>query len=101
MARNEHGSQWVAYVVTAAMLIMALLFPVCLMIFDPTLMFERGWEQYVGTAIYFWAIVTLGRELFMLWRNEKAFAEAPDLLQRVNKATNRKKPGETTPRRPV
>ncbi len=97
MARNEHGTQWVEYVVTAVMLIMALLFPVGLMIFDPTLMFERGWEQYVGTAIYFWAIVTLGRELFMLWRNERAFEEAPDLLKRVNKATNRKKPGETPP----
>ena len=48
-----------------------------LMVFNPTLMFERGWEQYVGTAIYFWAVLTLGRELWRLWRNERAFAEAP------------------------
>ncbi len=41
------------------MLVLALLFPVGLMIFNPTLMFERGWEQYVGTGIYFWAVVTL------------------------------------------
>ena len=50
------SSQWVEYVVTAVMLILALLFPVGLMIFNPTLMFERGWEQYVGTAIYLWAV---------------------------------------------
>ena len=43
----------------AAMLLLALLFPVGLMVFNPTLMFERGWEQYVGTGIYFWAVLTL------------------------------------------
>ncbi len=90
MARGTHGTQWVEYVVTAVMLILALLFPVALMIFNPTLMFERGWEQYVGTAIYFWAVATLGRELYGLWRNERAFEEAPELLKRVNLATNRK-----------
>ena len=45
------------------MLVLAVLFPIGLMVFNPTLMFERGWEQYVGTAIYFWAVLTLGREL--------------------------------------
>ena len=52
-----------AFVSRVSMLVLALLFPVGLMIFDPTLMFERGWEQYVGTGIYFWAAVTLGRPL--------------------------------------
>ena len=56
-------SQWAEYGVAAAMLVLALLFPIGLMIFNPTLMFERGWEQYVGTGIYFWAVLTLGREL--------------------------------------
>ena len=97
MARGAHGTQWVEYIVTAVMLILALLFPVALMIFDPTLMFERGWEQYVGTAIYFWAVATLGRELYSLWRNERAFEEAPELLKRVNVATNRKTPGDGSP----
>jgi hypothetical protein len=86
MARGAHGVRWVEYGVAAAMLVMALLFPIALMIFDPTLMFERGWEQYVGTGIYLWAVVTLGRELVGLWRNERAFEEAPELLKRVNVA---------------
>jgi biopolymer transport protein ExbB/TolQ len=68
------------------MLVLALLFPVGLMLFNPTLMFERGWEQYVGTGIYFWAVVTLFRELVRLWRNERAFEDAPALLKRVNAA---------------
>ena len=61
------------------------------MIFNPTLMFERGWEQYVGTGIYFWAVVTLCRELWRLWRNEQAFEDSPALLKRVNAAMARGK----------
>ena len=68
------------------MLALALAFPVALMIFNPTLMFERGWEQYVGTCIYFWAVLTLGRELLRLWRNERAFDDAPALLEQVTAA---------------
>ena len=75
---------WAEYGVAAAMLVLALLFPIGLMVFNPTLMFERGWEQYVGTAIYLWAVLTLGRELLGLWRNERAFEDAPELLRRVN-----------------
>ena len=71
-----------SYPGTLAMLGVAALFPVCLMIFNPTLMFERGWEQYVGTAIYFWALAALGREVFRLWRNEPTFTEAPGWLDR-------------------
>ena len=54
---------------------MAIAFPICLMVFNPTLMFERGWEQYVGTTIYFWAVVALGLELIRLWKNEASFGE--------------------------
>src|SRR3712207_7031804 len=46
---------------------------------NPTLMFERGWEQYAGTGIYLWAVLTLAGELRRLWRDERAFAEAPAL----------------------
>jgi biopolymer transport protein ExbB/TolQ len=71
-----------AYLGTLAMLSLALAFPVALMVLNPTLMFERGWEQYVGTAIYLWAALTLTRELRRLWANERAFDEAPALLDR-------------------
>jgi biopolymer transport protein ExbB/TolQ/uncharacterized protein YukE len=64
------------------------------MIFDPTLMFERGWEQYVGTGIYFWAVVTLCRELVRIWRNEQAFEDVPLLLKRVNAALAHSGSGE-------
>jgi biopolymer transport protein ExbB/TolQ len=79
------------------MLSLALLFPAGLMIFNPTLMFERGWEQYVGTGIYLWAVVTLGRELVRLWRDEKAFDDAPSLLKRLNAAIAPKGTREAAP----
>ena len=62
MAKSAQASQWTGYAGTVTMLVLALLFPVGLMVFNPTLMFERGWEQYVGTGIYFWAVVTLCRD---------------------------------------
>src|SRR3954469_15379381 len=80
MSHNANSASRFAYPGTLGMLGLALAFPIALMIFDPTLMFERGWEQYVGTAIYAWAVLTLGNELFRLWANEKAFAEAPAQL---------------------
>jgi biopolymer transport protein ExbB/TolQ/uncharacterized protein YukE len=84
MARRVQGLHWAGYVGALTMLVLALLFPVGLMIFNPTLMFERGWEQYVGTGIYFWAVLTLSRELARIWRNEKAFDNSPALLRQVN-----------------
>ncbi|MGZ3391413.1 MAG: MotA/TolQ/ExbB proton channel family protein, partial [Isosphaeraceae bacterium] len=89
MARSAHDSPRPGYLVALAMLVLALLFPIGLMVFNPTLMFQRGWEQYVGTAIYLWAVVTLGRELWRLWRNEKAFDEAARLLQYIGGALKR------------
>jgi len=86
MARGARDSHWPAYVGAVTMLVLALLFPIGLMIFNPTLMFQRGWEQYVGAGIYFWAVLTLSRELVRLWRNERAFEDAPALLKRVNAA---------------
>src|SRR3954470_14541927 len=80
MARSANASPRMGYLFTAGMLVLAGLFPIGLMIFNPTLMFERGWEQYVGTAIYLWAVVMLGRELLRLRRDETAFDAAPALL---------------------
>jgi biopolymer transport protein ExbB/TolQ len=88
MATSERPeSQLWGYSGAATMLLLAFLFPVGLMIFNPTLMFARGWEQYVGTAIYFWAVLTLSRELLRLWKNEGVFPEAPRLLKRLMAAS--------------
>lgn len=89
MAKGAHGTSKGAYVVTLMMLGLALAFPIALMVFNPTLMFERGWEQYVGTGIYFWAVLTLTRELARLWKNEAAFRDAPKLLKLVASAAPR------------
>jgi biopolymer transport protein ExbB/TolQ/uncharacterized protein YukE len=89
MAKREQASHWAGYLGTLTMLVLALIFPVGLMIFNPTLMFERGWEQYVGTGIYFWAVLTLSRELARIWRNEQAFDSSAGLLRQVNAALNR------------
>ena len=78
--KPSSGGSRQAYPGTLAMLALALAFPISLMIFNPTLMFERGWEQFVGTAIYGWAVLTLGRELFRMRKEERSFAEAPALL---------------------
>ena len=83
MAGGAHGTSKLAYPGTFAMLGLAFAFPIGLMVFNPTLMFERGWEQYVGTAIYAWAVLTLGRELAALWKNERALEEAPKLLEQA------------------
>src|SRR3974390_3211510 len=91
---REQRSLKLAYRVTLAMLVLAVLFPIGLMVFNPTLMFERGWEQYVGTAIYFWAVLTLGRELWAIWRNEQAFADAPRLLQYIGGMLKKGNPAE-------
>ncbi len=80
MTRAAHSTSRLAYPGTLAMLGLALAFPVALMIFDPTLMFERGWEQYVGTAIFAFAVLTLGNILLQLWGNEKAFEDAPAMM---------------------
>lgn len=83
MKSHTAGTPRLAYPGTLAMLGLALAFPVGLMVFNPTLMFERGWEQYVGAAIYFWAVFTLAKELLRVWSNERAFADAPALLERL------------------
>lgn len=78
----SHGRSRLAYPGTFALLALAAAFPVGLMIFNPTLMFERGWEQFAGTGIYFWAVAMLCRELWRVRGDERSFAEAPRMLER-------------------
>jgi biopolymer transport protein ExbB/TolQ/uncharacterized protein YukE len=92
MPSGAHGASRLSYPVTLAILGLALAFPIALMVFNPTLMFERGWEQYVGTAIYAWAVLTLTTELARLWRNERAFDDAPALLKKALAPADDKKP---------
>jgi len=89
MPTGASGTSRLAYPGTLAMIGLALAFPVALMIFNPTLMFERGWEQYVGTSIYVWAVLTLTFELARSWKDERAFGEAPAWLARLNRADSR------------
>ena len=77
---SAHSTSKSAYPSTFALLGLALAFPVALMIFNPTLMFERGWEQYVGTALYTYAVIALAAELLRLRKEEAGFAAAPALL---------------------
>ncbi|QDV35982.1 MotA/TolQ/ExbB proton channel family protein [Tautonia plasticadhaerens] len=77
------GGATASYAGALVMLVLALAFPVGLMVFNPTLMFERGWHQYAGTAIYGWAVLMLFREWARLRGDERAFDEAPGLLDRV------------------
>jgi biopolymer transport protein ExbB/TolQ len=94
MRTGPQTTSKLAYPGTLAMLAVALAFPISLMVFNPTLMFERGWEQYVGTTIYFWAVIALGRELLRTWGNERAFDEAPALLARLKAPNDAKKGSE-------
>lgn len=77
------GGSSASYGGALVLLAVALAFPVGLMVFNPTLMFERGWHQYAGTAIYVWAVLMLVREWKRLRSDERAFAEAPAFLDRV------------------
>src|SRR5437763_542864 len=86
MPSGAQGASRFSYPGTLAMLGLALACPIGLMVFNPTLMFERGWEQYVGTGIYVWAVVALGRELARLWTDERSFAGATELLRQVSSA---------------
>ena len=81
MSRGVRGSARLSYAGTLALLALALAFPIALMVFNPTLMFERGWEQYVGTAIYLTAVLALTRELLRLRADDRAFADAPAMLR--------------------
>jgi biopolymer transport protein ExbB/TolQ len=78
---HSHEAPKFAYFGTFVMIGLAMAFPIALMIFNPTLMFERGWEQFVGTGIFAWALIALGRELARLKANESSFQEAKAMLE--------------------
>ena len=78
---RQYRTNPLAYPVALLLLAVALAFPFGLMVFDPTLMFERGWEQYVGTSIYIFAVLTLMVELVRLWRDEAPFRQAMKMLE--------------------
>jgi biopolymer transport protein ExbB/TolQ/uncharacterized protein YukE len=80
MSNANLGPSRLAYPGAWGIIALALAFPVALMIFDPTLMFERGWEQYVGTSIYFWAVIALAIETIRLKRGERDMRNASKLL---------------------
>jgi biopolymer transport protein ExbB/TolQ len=93
---DRSSANRLAYPTTLVMLGLAVAFPIGLMILNPTLMFKRGWEQFVGTGIYLWAVLTLVRELARLWGEERALAKAPELLKspaRISEADRRVLPG--------
>ena len=75
------GGSSASYAGALVLLMAALAFPVALMVFNPTLMFDRGWHQYAGTAIYGWALLMLVREWNRLRRDERAFDVASSLLE--------------------
>ncbi len=80
MSRSVHHRSRLIYPGTLVMLGLAFAFPIALMVTNPTLMFERGWEQYVGTSIYLLAVLLLGRELLRLWKDERACDQAATFL---------------------
>lgn len=71
---------WLGYRAIQALLVLAIAFPAGLMVFNPTLMFERGWEQFLGTGIYWVAAVFLAVELLRGRREEAAFRQADGWL---------------------
>lgn len=82
-SRTTDRAPHAAFLFAGLMLALAFAFPIALMVLNPTLMFERGWHQFAGAGVYFWAILMLGREWLRLRGNEAAFAEAPALLKGV------------------
>ena len=88
MAKGAHGTSKGAYVRTLMMLALALVFPIASWCSTPPSC-SSGAGNGTGTGIYFWAVLTLTRELARLWKNEAAFRDAPKLLKLVASAAPR------------
>jgi len=69
------------YITATAALVVALAFPIGLAIFNPTLMFERGWEQYAGTSLYLVALFALAGRLRQFWQEEAGLLRAARRLK--------------------
>lgn len=74
-AENNSPPRW-PYLSMIAVLIVALGLPVGLAIFNPTLMFERGWEQFAGTGLFLVALAALSGRLNHFWNEEKGLMRA-------------------------
>ncbi|MFM1802598.1 MAG: hypothetical protein RJA81_1950 [Planctomycetota bacterium] len=78
MAREAelHSPPRWPYLSMIAALVVALSLPVGLAVFNPTLMFERGWEQFAGTGLFLVALVALAGRLSHFWKEEKGLMRA-------------------------
>jgi biopolymer transport protein ExbB/TolQ len=76
------------YIGALATLALALSLPIGLMIFNPTLMFERGWEQYAGTSLFALALAALGGRLLHFWKEEHGLIAAGQRLKTQVLAAN-------------
>ena len=71
------------YITATAALAVALAFPIGLAVFNPTLMFERGWEQYAGTSLYLVALFALAGRLRQFWQEEAGLLRASRRLRQL------------------
>lgn len=76
MRANESRIPRWSYTTAALALGLAAAFPVGLAVFNPTLMFERGWEQYAGTGLYLVALGALAGRLRHFWQEEEGLEDA-------------------------
>jgi len=81
MARTE-SPRTLPYFLMVAALVAGAAFPVGLAIFNPTLMFERGWEQFAGSGLFLLAIAALSARLLGFWREEKGLIRADEQLEK-------------------
>ncbi|MCY2933927.1 MAG: MotA/TolQ/ExbB proton channel family protein [Planctomycetota bacterium] len=77
---QQQPPRW-PYLGALATLVVAVSLPIGLMIFNPTLMFERGWEQYAGTSLFVFALATLSGRLLHFWREEHGLIAAGQRLR--------------------
>jgi biopolymer transport protein ExbB/TolQ len=79
MARTERPKTW-PYLSMVVALVAAVGLPVGLAVFNPTLMFERGWEQFAGSGLFLLAIAALSARLWSFWREEQGLIRAGESL---------------------
>lgn len=82
MARTE-SPRTLPYLMMVAALVAGAALPVGLAIFNPTLMFERGWEQFAGSGLFLLAIATLSARLLGFWREEQGLIRADGQLEKI------------------
>ncbi len=98
-----------AYLWCVVTLVAALALPISLAVFNPTLMFERGWEQYAGTSLFLIALGLLSVHLRRFWREESGLARADAQLATLFQSQPAIRPAgiidasghQTRPARPV